>query len=140
MPRRTITQFYCTYIAFLPTLIKLNCFFKWAIPGLFSFIFSLFQRNINSILQQIIVKKSPSSIWHWYSNPRPSKRESPPITTKPGLPPIHWTIKLNFYRPIEKQYCPYSFMWVPICTDIWTVDHFGPYSRVSFIGKNHITI
>ena len=31
-------------------------FFKWAIPGLFSFVFGLLQTNINTILQQINVK------------------------------------------------------------------------------------
>ena len=29
----------------------------------------------------------PSSIWHRDSNPRPLECESPPITTRPGLPP-----------------------------------------------------
>ena len=66
-------------------------FFKQAIPGLFLFIFGLFQMNINTILQQIILKEFASSIWHWDSNPRPSECESPPITTWPGLPP-----KLDF--------------------------------------------
>ena len=64
----------------------LHSFFnKWAIPCLFLFIFGLFQTNINTILQQIHVKKCPSSIRHRESNPRPSERESPPITTRPGL-------------------------------------------------------
>ena len=40
-------------------------------PASFSFIFGLFQTNVNTILQQINVKKCPSSIWHWDSNPRP---------------------------------------------------------------------
>ena len=56
-------------------------------PGLFFVIFGLFQRNINTILQQINVKKCPSSIRHRDSNPRPSEHESLPITTRPGLPP-----------------------------------------------------
>ena len=66
-----------------------NLFFlkKWANPASFLFIFGLFQTNINTILQQINVKKCPSSIRHRDSNPRPSERESPPITTRPGLPP-----------------------------------------------------
>ena len=55
-------------------------------PASFSFIFGLSQTNINTILQQINVKKCPSSIRHRDSNPRPSGRESPPITTRPGLP------------------------------------------------------
>ena len=70
----------------------LHCFFflkNGPSPASFSFIFCIFQTNINTILQQINVKKSPSSIWHWDSNPRPSERESPPITTRPGLPPLN---------------------------------------------------
>ena len=63
-------------------------FLKWANPASFLFIFGLFQTNINTILQQINVKKCPSSIRHRDSNPRPLERESPPITTRPGLPPI----------------------------------------------------
>ena len=63
------------------------CFLNGPSPASFTFIFGLFQTNINTILQQINVKKCPSSIRHWDSNPRPSDRESPPITTRPGLPP-----------------------------------------------------
>ena len=48
--------------------------------------FRLFKQTIQ-FLQQINVKKCPSSIWCWDSNPRPSEHESPPITTRPGLPP-----------------------------------------------------
>ena len=59
----------------------------------FSFIFDLFQKNINTILQQINVKKCSSSIRHWDSNPRLSEREPPPITSRPSL-----------YRNCECQY------------------------------------
>ena len=51
-------------------------------PASFSFIFYLLQ-----FLQQSYVKNCPSSIQCWDLNPRPSKHESPPITTRPGLPP-----------------------------------------------------
>ena len=56
-------------------------------PSLFLLTFGLFQTNIDTILQQFNVKKCPSIIWHWDLNPRPSERDSPPITTTPGLPP-----------------------------------------------------
>ena len=36
-------------------------------------------------LQQINVKKYPSSILRWDSNSQPSDYESPPLTTRPGL-------------------------------------------------------
>ena len=51
---------------------SLEFFLKMGHPRpLFRFIFGPFQTNINTILQQINVKKCPSSIRHWDSNPRP---------------------------------------------------------------------
>ena len=58
-------------------------FKKWANPGLFSFIFGLFKQTIQ-FLQQINVKKCPSSIQCWHSNPRPFEDESSPIITRPA--------------------------------------------------------
>ena len=60
-------------------------------PASFLFIFGLFKQTIQ-FLQQINVKKCPSSIRRWDSNPRPLERESTPITTRPGLPPIYETL------------------------------------------------
>ena len=51
----------------------------------FSFIFGLFQTNV-TFLQQINVKKYPSSIQCWHLNPQPFDHESPNITTTPGQP------------------------------------------------------
>ena len=68
--------------------LKTKLFLNGASPAAFSFIFNLFQTNINAILQQINVKKCPSSIRRRDSNPRPSEHESTPITSTPGLPPI----------------------------------------------------
>ena len=50
-------------------------------------LFSSFQTN-KQFLQQIYVKKCPSCVQCWDSNPQPSDHESPPITTRPGLPPF----------------------------------------------------
>ena len=55
-------------------------------PVSFSFIFGLFKQTSLHLLQQICVKKCPSSIWCRDSNPRPSERESLPITTRPSHP------------------------------------------------------
>ena len=61
---------------------------KWANPGLFFIYFWSFQTNNTIFYNKSMRKMScPSSIRHWDSNPRPSERESPPITTRPGLPP-----------------------------------------------------
>ena len=54
-------------------------------PDLF-FIFLSFQTQIE-IFQQINVKKCPSSKWCKDSNSQPLEHESPPITTRQGLPP-----------------------------------------------------
>ena len=48
-------------------------------------LFSSFQTN--QFLQQINVKKCSSSIRRRDSNSQPSDYESPPLTTRPGLPP-----------------------------------------------------
>ena len=47
------------------------------------------------ILQQINVRKCPSSIWCQDLNSRPSDYESPPLTTRPGLEGIK-IFKVNF--------------------------------------------
>ena len=49
-------------------------------------LFSSFQTNIK-FLQQINVKKCPSSIWCWDLEPQPLEHKPPPITTRPGLLP-----------------------------------------------------
>ena len=44
------------------------------------------------------MKKCPSSIQIWDLKPQLLERESPPITTRPGLPPQHLFIFLCFLR------------------------------------------
>ena len=66
---------------------KSNRFFKkWAIIGLFFCLFSSFQTNI-TILMTNKCEKCPSSIWCLDLNSQPLEHKSPPITTRPGLPP-----------------------------------------------------
>ena len=65
-----------------------KCFFlNWANSGLFFVLFSVFFKQTLQFLQQINVKKCPSSLRRRDSNPRPFEHESSPITTRPGLPP-----------------------------------------------------
>ena len=59
-------------------------FFKNGSSPVSFYLFSSFQTNI-TILTAIFL--CPSSIQHWDSNPLPLEHESPPITTRPGLPP-----------------------------------------------------
>ena len=83
-------------------------FKKWAILGLFLIVyFQSFQTNI-IIFTTIYVKKCPSSIRYQFSNPRSFGRESPPITTRPGLPPC-----LSYF------YCNNYFVSSP-CKLKWT--------------------
>ena len=56
---------------------------KWANPASFSFI-SVFTSI--AILTTNKNEKNPSSIQGWDSNSQPSDDESPPLTTRPGLP------------------------------------------------------
>ena len=71
-------------------------------------LFSSFQTNI-TIFTTSICEKCPSSIWCWDSNPRPSGDESPPITTRPGLPPKPGpSFKLTIFDKLESNLatCP----------------------------------
>ena len=69
-------------------LIKTFFLKKWDKPGLFFIYFQSFQTNKTIFSTNQCVKIScPSSIRCRDSNQRPSEHESPPITTRPGLPP-----------------------------------------------------
>ena len=64
---------------------------------LLSFVFGLFKQTSLHILQQIYVKKCPFRILCQDSNLRPSEHESPPIITRPGLPPFLFFVR----RPLS---------------------------------------
>ena len=82
----------------------LSWFFqKWADPGLFFIYFRLFKHKLQ-FFQQINVEKCPSSIGCRDLNSRPLEYESPPITTRPGLP-----AKLTTYLYLIPRY--HSFMY-----------------------------
>ena len=69
-------------------------FLKWANRGLFFIYFCLFKHTLQ-FLQQINVKKCPSSIWCRESISQHLEHEYPPITTRPGLPPNHVNLKTS---------------------------------------------
>ena len=82
-----LSRFCLSYILSVCLFIKRPVsFFKWANPGLFFISFCLFKHTLQ-FLQQINVKKCPSSIWCRDWNSRPLEHKSLPITTRPGLPP-----------------------------------------------------
>ena len=59
-------------------------------------LFSYFQTNITIFIANKC-ENFPSSIRCWDSNPQPSEHESPPITTRPGLPRLFYlNIFVNF--------------------------------------------
>ena len=72
-------------------------FKKWANLGPLSIYFWSFQANIITIFttNQCEKMSCPSSIRRQDSNPRLLERESPPITTRPGLPPVYVNYKQN---------------------------------------------
>ena len=69
-------------------------------------LFSVFSNKQYKFYYKLLWKICPSSIWHQDSNSQPSDCESPPLTTRPGLPPMSemfsvlhgkaypWTIEL----------------------------------------------
>ena len=65
------------------------------------------------ILQQNNVRKCPSSIWCQDLNSRPSDYESPPLTTRPGLPPI--SLKCCIQRMPPMCYTDIMFLLVIAC-------------------------
>ena len=85
---------------------------KWANPGLFFVYFRLFKQTLQ-LLQQINVKKCPSSIRHRDSNSQPSDYESPPLTTRPKLPP-----KIR-YPCLE-----YSIFALRVSSELWSLSLF----------------
>ena len=59
-------------------------------PASFSFTFGLCKQTLQ-IFTTNICEKCPSRIRYRDLNPQPSECESPPITTRPGLPPVPLT-------------------------------------------------
>ena len=82
---------------------NLFAFLNGPTPASFSFIFGLFKQTIQ-FLQQINVKKCPSSVQYRDLNPQPLGCESPPITTRPGLPKmfvvhVSFSLMIVLFKP-----------------------------------------
>ena len=69
------------------------------------FIFGLFKQISLQFLQQIYVKKCPSSLQCQDLNPRPSEHEFLPITTRPGLPPSYSNVRSGHCRHVTQTSC-----------------------------------
>ena len=67
--------------------------FEWTIQASFRVYFRLFKQTLQ-FLQQIYVKKYPSSIQCWDLNPQPSGHEPPRITTISVVRPWNEIIKM----------------------------------------------
>ena len=80
---------------------RLYFFNNGPFPASFSFIHHLFKQTLRrQFLQQIHVKKCPSSKRWWDSNPRPSEHESPPITTISGLLSYYYYLVTILHRSL----------------------------------------
>ena len=66
-------------------------------------LFSSFQTHITNFTTNMNVKKCPSSIRRWDSNSQPCDYESPPLTTRPGLPPSSSLRSFWKSRSLQKQ-------------------------------------
>ena len=93
-------------------LLLQEIFLKWAIPGLFFVYFCLLMQTLQ-FLQQINMKKCPTSMWRWDLNPWPLKHESPLITTRPGFQLLqeYLSPRLLRNRPIW-SHCPPITFWI----------------------------
>ena len=84
-------------------------------------LFLVFFKQTLKNLQQINGKKFPSSIRSWDSNSRCSVRESPPITTRPGLSPIEMKFRslINFHFN-DVEISSKILLWLPEELYDWT--------------------
>ena len=80
--------------------------------------FSLYKQTL-IFLQQICVKKCPSNIRWWDSKPQPSGHESPPITTRAGLPPKFWLIFYLLLFSVTLTLC--RWIMVSFCLTLYFV-------------------
>ena len=84
------------------------------------------------------MNKCPSSIRCRDSNPRPFKHESPPITTRPGLPPFGVIIERNFFALIVLDFTCFVHSLVKVCP-VWAIFHtLGNFSKPGAINHQHI--
>ena len=89
---------------------SLPLFVKWAIPRLFFVYFRLFSNKHQFNFTTNVSEKCQSNTQCSHSNPRPSGHESPPVTTRPGLPPVTLPL-LVFYSAIFLSFSTSSFVF-----------------------------
>ena len=78
-------------------------------PGLFFIYFRLF-KHTPQFFTTNKCENCPSSIWCWDSNSRSLEHESPPITTRPGLPPLFPT-----FTTLKCIWSTYRYYSILIC-------------------------
>ena len=76
----------------------------------------------------------PSSIRRWDSNPRPLERESPPITTRPGLPPNDFRVIIYEHKMFVRLATWLPWRWGFECKH-WII--FGRSIALSIYFKAH---
>ena len=70
------------------------------------------------------------TIRHWDSNPRPSEYESPPVTTRPGLPPFqkacYPTMNLSLHFILKRWSLNFGSICIKLLTTTTdTIDYFA---------------
>ena len=89
---------------------KLSWFFlkNRPTPASFSIIFGRFKQTIQFYNKSMWKMSCPSRIWCRDSNPWPLEHESPPITTRPGLPFMIIMFIFVIFKPQKwQQECPW---------------------------------
>ena len=87
------------------------------------FIFSVFLKTKITIFTTNQCEKCPYTLWCWDSNPRPSEHESPPITTRPGVPLIFELKTVSVIgtrtQSAVSGFMPSLLLWdVPFCMTV----------------------
>ena len=68
------------------------------LPRVHFHLYAAFSHKHYNFCNNLMCTKYPFSKRYWDSNPQPFDHESPPITTRPGLPPLfNWKLITNSY-------------------------------------------
>ena len=115
----------------IPTFI----FFKWANTDLF-YIYFVFSNTLQILQHQF--EKCPSSIRCQDSNSQPLELESPPITTRPGLPAKFIILPCQWYfsralRRLQTSFAATSKCgsWLRLSPERWRSELLPRHPRLS---------
>ena len=112
---------YSWSLVWLDLISKQDNMFLMGHPRPLFHLFSSFKQTLQ-FLQQINVEKCSSSIGCWDSNPQSLEDESPPITTRLGLPPNKIICCYLYVVKVLNPSWRSAIQWSPVLWWEWTWD------------------